>query len=89
MMDLLFKDCLSNQTYRSKTIQNEIIEICGAYISDAIVSEIKKAKYFSILAIDCFNVEQLAIVLRFVDDSLKIREEFVAFFRCKHDLSGE
>lgn len=46
MMDLLFKDCLSNQTYRSKTIQNEIIEICGAYISDAIVSEIKRLSIF-------------------------------------------
>ena len=71
VIDLLFKDCPSNQTYRSKTIQNEIIEICGELITENLVKEIKKAKYFSVLAdeaTDSSNVEQLAIVLRFVDD---------------------
>mgnify|MGYP001797961719 FL=1 len=40
-------------------------------------------------ATDCSNVEQLAIVLRFVDESLKIREEFLGFVPCRNGLSGE
>jgi hypothetical protein len=92
VIDLLFKDCPSNQTYRSKTIQNEIIEICGELITENLVKEIKKAKYFSVLAdeaTDSSSVEQLAIVLRFVDDTLKIREEFLGFVSCRDGLSGE
>lgn len=59
MVELLFKDCPSNQTYRSKTFQNELIEICGEYITESLVDEIKKAKFFSVLAdeaTDCSNV---------------------------------
>ena len=59
-MDELFKDCPSNQTYRSKTIQNEILEICGEMITEVLAGEIKDAKFFSILvdkATDFANVE--------------------------------
>ncbi len=89
--DELFKDCPSNQTYRSKTIQNEILEVCGEMITEMLVGEIKDAK-FSILAdeaTDCANVEQMAVVLRFVDNLLKIREEFLGFIPCQKGLSGE
>jgi hypothetical protein len=60
-MDELFKDCPSNQTYRSKTIQNEILEICGEMITEILVGEVKQAKFFSVLAdeaTDYSNVEQ-------------------------------
>ena len=60
LMDELFKDCPSNQTYRSKTIQNEILEICGEMITEVLAGEIKDAKFFSILvdkATDFANVE--------------------------------
>ena len=50
LIDELCKDCPLNQTYRSKTIQNEIIEICGEMITDVLVGEIKEAKFFSVLA---------------------------------------
>ena len=92
LMDELFKDCPSNQTYRSKTIQNEIIEICGEMITEMLVKEIKEAKYFSVLAdeaTDCSNVEQMSVVLRFVDTLLKVREEFLGFIPCQKGLSGE
>ena len=92
IMDEMFKDCPSNQTYRSKTIQNEIIEICGEMITEALVTEVKEAKFFSVLAdeaTDCSNVEQMAIVLRFVDNLMKIREEFLGFIPCQKGLSGE
>ena len=92
LMDVLFENCPSNQTYRSKTIQNEIINICGELITEKIVEEIKDAKFFTVLAdeaTDCSNVEQMAIVLRFVDNNLKVREEFLGFISCMKGLSGE
>ena len=92
LMDELFKDCPSNQTYCSKTIQNEILEICGEMTTEILVGEIKHGKFFSILAdeaTDCSNIEQMAVVLRFVDSSFKIREEFLGFVPCQKRLSGE
>ena len=56
------------------------------------MKDIKEAKFFSVLAdeaTDCANMEQMAVVLRFVDNSLKIREEFMGFVSCKEGLSGE
>ena len=52
----------------------------------------KKAKYFSILAdeaADISNLEQMAIVLHFVDKSAMIREAFLGFFHCNGGLSGK
>ena len=49
------------------------------------MAEVRKAKYFSILAdevSDVSNTEQLSLVLRFVDESNEIREEFVDFLPC-------
>ena len=91
-MDVLFHNCPSKQTYRSKTIQNEIIEICDELKTENIVSEIKDAKFFTVLAdeaTDCSNVEQMAIVLRFIDNFFKVREEFLDFIWCMKGLSGE
>ena len=83
LMDLLFSDCASNQTYRSKTIQNEIIEICGKLITGTIVNEIKDAKFLTVLAdeaTDCSNVEQMAIVLRFIDNFFKVKKNSLVLF---------
>ena len=61
IMDLLFKDCPANKTYRSKTIQNDILEICGDMVKEVIVEEVKKAKFFTVLAdeaTDCSNLSR-------------------------------
>ncbi len=92
LMDELFKDCPSNQTYRSKIIQNEMLEVCGKMITEMLVGEIKDAKFLSILADEatyCANVEQMAVVLKFVDNLLKTRKEFLGFIPCQKGLSGE
>ena len=90
-IDMLFSDCASNQTYRSKTIQNEIIGVCGEVITETLVNEIKDAKFFTVLAevTDCSNVEQMTIVLRFIDNFFKVREEFPGFILCTNGLSSE
>ena len=71
-----------NAAYSSKTVQNELIFVIGDHICNKIVTEVKQARYFSILAdevSDVAELEQLSIVLRFVDAELNIREEFVDF----------
>ena len=82
-IDMLFSDCASNQTYRSKTIQKEIIEVRGEVITETLVNAIKDAKFFTVLAdeaTDCSNVEQMAIALRFIHNFFKVREEFSGFY---------
>ena len=79
-------------TYRSKTTQNELINICGDVVSSTIITEIKKAKYFSIMAdeaADISKMEQLSIVIRYVDQSSNVTEKILGFVRCARGLSGE
>lgn len=81
-----------NATYRSKTTQNQLIDICGELVTREIVAEVKEAKFFSVFAdeaTDCANIEQMSLVVRFVDKTFSIREEFLEFVPCKLGLSGE
>ena len=79
-------------TYRSKTTQNELIKICGDLIVAKICTEIRRAKYFSVLAdeaTDVSNIEQMPIVVRFVDVGANIREELLGFSQCSEGMTGE
>lgn len=54
--------------------------------------EVRKANYFSVLAdevADISNTNQLSLVLRFVDESYNIREEFVDFLPYLDGTSGQ
>ena len=89
-LEELFKSASKNTTYKSKTTQNEIIDICGNLITKKITDEICEAKFCSILAdkaSDCDNIEQLSIVLLFVDKQCQIREKFLV--PCKKGVSDE
>lgn len=62
-----------NARYTSKTIQNELIHVIGKYIQSEILHEIKKAKYYSVLAdelADVANKEQLSISFRYIFDGM-------------------
>ena len=75
----------------SKTIQNELICLCGEEIVTGIISEAKESRVFSILADevrDCSNTEQMSFVIRYVDKSCQIREEFIQFLEYKSGTSG-
>ena len=77
-----------NAKYMSKTIQNELICLCG----EEIVTGIKESRVFSILADevrDCSNTEQMSFVIRFADKSYQIREEFVQFLQCESGTFGQ
>lgn len=54
----------------------------GEWITQTIVSEIKKARLFTVLAdetADISNTEQMSIVLRYVDNECTIKEDFIQF----------
>ena len=66
-----------NATYRSKTIQNQIINLVGDKIKSEIIGEIKKSKLFSTLAdeaSDISNKEQMSLVLRYLDSNFLVKE---------------
>ena len=86
------KSCPRNISYISKNTQNELIKSCGQVITEKIVGQIKRNKFFSIIAdeaADCsINKEQMSLVLCFVDDNQNIRNDFVRLLHCKWRLSG-
>ena len=89
-----FNTAEKRTTYRSKTTQNELIEICGKFVRDSILNEIRESGYYSIAAdeaSDQANHEQMSIVLRFVrfvDATNTIRTEFMGFLKCE-STTGE
>jgi hypothetical protein len=71
----------ASATYISKTVQNQLINICKDEIQDTILSRVRKAKYFSILFDETTDVsvtQQLSLSLRYLHDGV-IREDFVTF----------
>ena len=65
-----------NARHTSKTIQNELINIIGSRIWAGILEEIKKAKFFPVIAdevTDTSNLEQLSICLQYVSTAISER----------------
>jgi len=59
-----FESAPKNATYKSKTIQNELIDLCGQQIRSNIVDRVKECGFFSIMADevqDSGNHEQLLL----------------------------
>ena len=87
-----FKTAPKHSTYQSKTVQNELLECVASHIKEKLVSEIKGAKFFSIMADeyqDNSNKEQLSLVLHFLYHNLRIREDFFGFILCSKGISGK
>ena len=79
------KSCSRRETYISKTAQNELLLCIGNLIRNEIVADIKKSKFFSVIAdevTDVSNWEQLGIVFRYVKDGEAV-EKLVGFVACK------
>ena len=80
-----------NAIYISKTIQNEMITTVGAIMLNNLSQLISDSKYFSIMsdeAADISNKENLSAVIRFLDCTKTVREEFVGFCLCEHGTTG-
>ena len=81
----------SNAQYDSPQIQNELIVCTGEWIREQVLQEVRNAKFFSVCAdeaADFSNKEQLPLVIRFVDATDSIREEFVDFVLCDTGTTG-
>ena len=80
-----------NSLYTSPSIQNDIIAACGEVIKNTVVSKIKAAKCYSILAdetTDISSTEQLTLCCRyFDDDAKKVCEDFLEFVPV-YDVTG-
>ena len=71
---------LRNATYLSPQSQNSIIELIGNdIIRGNIIKEVKKARFYSVIADEVSR--HLPLCIRFLDEDCNIREEFVAFVR--------
>ena len=73
-----------NATYLSPRSQNDIISIIGYdIVRSKILSEVKKARFYSIMTdeVSSHNTEHLCLCVRFVDDTSRIREEFITFLK--------
>ena len=94
MMKCLLATCGRNASYTSKNIQNQLIDVCGSIIQSTVLNRVKAAKIYSIIgdeATDVSNKEQLAIYIRYVQQStVKIEERFLTFFsECDTGVTGE
>ena len=90
-MKQVLRDAPRNATYRSKFIQNQIIDTLAVCIKDKIIGDIKKTKYFSIMgdeASDISNKEQMSIVIRYLTEDMTIKEKFLEFVHCDEGTSG-
>ena len=62
-----------NATYISKTIQEELIRLIGAYLLGKVLQRIKSAGIFTVLAdetTDVSTIEQLAMCIRYVHETV-------------------
>ena len=90
------KTCPKNVKYTSHRIQNEIINLCGNQIRSKIITKIKNAGVFSLLADECADVsstEQVTICIRYAvketdKNVYNAHEDFLVFLPTR-DTSGE
>ena len=86
------ENAAGNALYTSKTVQNEMITICGDIIRSKLVKTIQNAVFFSVIAdeaTDIANDEQLSICVRYVNgDSGVPCEKFLAFCECRSGVTG-
>ena len=95
--DLALKEHLAtapkNATYTSPDIQNQVIDIIGDHILEKILSKVKRAQFFTLIAdevTDRSNKEQLGLALRYVNpEDSSIREDLVSFLECDGGISGQ
>lgn len=71
-----------NVSYLSSSICDEFIELLGTAVTEHIVSEIKKAKYFGISVDstpDLAHVDQLTVIMRYCLPTGEVTERFLGF----------
>ena len=77
---------LNRQTnFLSHEIQNELLEIMARMLQEDLVSDVRSAPFFSLIAdttTDVSATEQLSVCFRYVDDAMKPKEVFMGLYAC-------
>ena len=89
-----FSSSSKNTTCSSKTIQNEPADICAKQVVGKCIAEINDSGMFSIVAdaaVDIFNVEQMLIVIRYVDmsNNKNVKEHCLSMVECREGVSRD
>ena len=82
---------VKNATMISKTTQEQLIRLCGDYIMDQIIKNVKESKYYSVLAdetIDLSTKEQMTIHLRYITSNNIAEERFIGFIQVTDTTGG-
>jgi hypothetical protein len=73
--------------YSTAKFQNELTEIISSQIKSEIALKVKNSNIFSLIVDETQDIskhEQVSIVLRYVDDQLKVYESFIGFYRAEN-----
>ena len=79
-----------NVTYLSPDIQLDLLQVMGDMVRNSITEDVHKAGYYSLLADeskDISKTEQMAVVVRYTDETAVIYEKFFTFVEVK-DLTA-
>ncbi|KFV72471.1 52 kDa repressor of the inhibitor of the protein kinase, partial [Dryobates pubescens] len=77
-----------NLEYCSKTQQKQMLEICESCVREETLREVRDSHFFSLVTdevVDIAGEEHLPVLVRFVDDSHNLREEFIGFLPYEAD----
>ncbi|NWU97255.1 P52K kinase, partial [Upupa epops] len=77
-----------NLEYCSKTQQKQMLEVCANCVREETLREVRDSRFFSLVTdevVDVAGEEHLPVLVRFVDDSHNLREEFIGFLPYEAD----
>lgn len=83
-----FESASARTKYISASTQNELIKCCGDEILCSIVENVKRSQFYSIMfdeTTDIANISQMSVVIRYLDEKLNIREDFLGFLDCHEE----
>ncbi|XP_069748224.1 52 kDa repressor of the inhibitor of the protein kinase-like isoform X2 [Narcine bancroftii] len=85
-----FETTAVNAVYCPKNLQKDLLDICEISIREEVLREVRDGNFFSIITDDVINiagVDHVSLLIRFLDESDSLRQEFIGFVPC--DLDGE
>nr|XP_034972129.1 52 kDa repressor of the inhibitor of the protein kinase isoform X1 [Zootoca vivipara] len=83
-----FETTAVNLAYCSKAQQKQMLEICESCLREETLREVRDSHFFSIITeevVDLAGEEHLPVLVRFVDDSHNLKEEFIGFLPYEAD----
>ncbi|XP_077197357.1 52 kDa repressor of the inhibitor of the protein kinase [Paroedura picta] len=83
-----FETTAVNLAYCSQAQQKQMLDICESCIREETLREVRDSHFFSIVTeevVDLAGEDNLPVLVRFVDDSNNLREEFIGFLPYEAD----